>query len=52
VKFKDEQTKRIGFRDNIIYVTIVAVGSVLSFSLENSAHHNGFFVVTCVTLIL
>jgi hypothetical protein len=32
IKIKDEQTKRIGFRDNILYVTLGLIGLVVSFS--------------------
>jgi hypothetical protein len=35
-KLKDEQTHRIGFRDNLIYVTTAAIGAVLSFSISGS----------------
>ena len=36
---KAEQTARIGFRDNLLYVTLVTVGGVLSFSLANQNYY-------------
>ncbi len=36
-KLKDEQTQRIGFRDNLLYVTLVVFGAVLSFALTNQS---------------
>jgi len=33
-KLKDEQYKRIEFRDHMIYLTLAAIGTVLSFSLD------------------
>ena len=30
-KLKDEQTSRIGFRDNLLYVNLATIGAVLSF---------------------
>jgi hypothetical protein len=43
IKIKDEQTKRIGFRDNILYVTLGLIGLVVSFSLKDTAYYYGFF---------
>ncbi len=34
-KLKDEQTNRIRFRDNLLYVTLVVFGGVISFALIN-----------------
>ncbi len=36
-KLKDEQTQRIGFRDNLLYVILVVFGAVLSFALTNQS---------------
>ncbi len=38
-KLKGEQTQRIGFRDNILYVTLALFGGVLSFALTQN---NGY----------
>jgi hypothetical protein len=43
IKIKDEQTKRIGFRDNILYVTLGLIGLVVSFSLKDTAYYYRFF---------
>ncbi len=34
-KLKDEQSARIGFRDNLLYVTLGVFGGVISFALSN-----------------
>lgn len=36
-KLKDEQTSRIGFRDNLLYVNLVTIGAVLSFIFSKDA---------------
>lgn len=51
-KLKSEQIARIGFRDNLIYVTIVAVGGILSFALTSLANYNALLLVPWATLIL
>lgn len=48
---KAEQTARIGWRDNLLYVTLVAVGSLLA--VTHSAHSRGYLLlVPAVTVIL
>lgn len=42
---KNEQLKRIEFRDRMIYLTLVAVGGVFSFALENSSKYNSALLV-------
>ncbi|MFN8501581.1 hypothetical protein [Kouleothrix sp.] len=37
-KLKDEQIARIGFRDNLIYATLVATGGLLSFALASPSN--------------
>lgn len=51
-KLKDEQQKRIGFRDNMIFVTLAAIGAVFSFSLENPQYNIALLVLPfiCITL--
>jgi hypothetical protein len=51
-KLKDEQIARIGFRDNLLYVTIVAYGGILSFALANSSNYSALLVAPWATLIL
>jgi len=51
-KLKDEQLVRIGFRDNLLYVTIVAFGGILSFALASPENHNALLVIPWATLLL
>ena len=51
-KLKDEQTQRIGFRDNLLYVTLGVFGAVLSFAVSNKAHYYALIVIPWVCLIL
>ena len=49
---KAEQTGRIGFRDNMIYVTLASVGVVVSFSLSKEGPIAALLVVPWVTFVL
>lgn len=54
---KSEQSARIGFRDNLLYVTVGAVGAVTSVALggfggSGGPMHAAFLVVPWVTAIL
>lgn len=49
---KEEQKSRIGFRDNLIYVNLVAVGGILSFALSQLENKHGLLIVPVVCLIL
>ena len=51
-KLKDEQIQRIGFRDNILYVTLVAVGGVISFALGSVKTHSAMLLVPWICIIL
>ena len=51
-KLKDEQTKRISFRDNLLYVTLGLFGGVISFAVSNQANYYAFLVIPWVCLIL
>jgi len=51
-KLKSEQTQRIGFRDNLIYVTLGVFGAVVSFAIVNSANYPALLVIPWVCLIL
>jgi hypothetical protein len=51
-KLKSEQTQRIGFRDNLLYVTLGVFGAVVSFAVSNPANYYAFLVIPWVSLIL
>ena len=41
-KLKTEQIQRIGFRDNLLYVTLGVFGAVISFAVSNTANYYAF----------
>jgi hypothetical protein len=49
---KAEQTSRIGFRDNLIYVNLAAVGSTFAFGLSNDTRLLVLLVVPWVCFVL
>ncbi|NET33817.1 MAG: hypothetical protein F6K19_17655 [Cyanothece sp. SIO1E1] len=49
---KSEQTQRIGFRDNLLYVTLGVLGAVVSFAVSDPAHYYALLVIPWVCLIL
>ncbi|MDJ0703930.1 MAG: hypothetical protein QNJ46_11675 [Leptolyngbyaceae cyanobacterium MO_188.B28] len=51
-KLKDEQAQRIGFRDNLLYVTLALFGTVLAFALGEKANPYGLLVLPWVSLVL
>ncbi len=51
-KLKDEQTQRIGFRDNLLYVTLALFGTVLAFILGDKENPYGLLVLPWASLIL
>jgi hypothetical protein len=51
-KLKSEQTQRIGFRDNLLYVTLGLFGTVVSFAVSNPANYYAFLIIPWVCLIL
>lgn len=51
-KLKDEQIGRIGFRDNLLYVTVAAYGTVLALALGDQRNPYGLLVLPWVSLIL
>jgi hypothetical protein len=51
-KLKSEQTQRIGFRDNLIYVTLGLFGTVISFVVSNPANYYALLVIPWVCIIL
>jgi hypothetical protein len=51
-KLKSEQAQRIGFRDNLLYVTLGLFGTVVSFAVSNPANYYALLVIPWVCLIL
>jgi len=51
-KLKAEQTQRIGFRDNLLYVTLGLFGTIVSFAASNSANYYAFLILPWASLIL
>lgn len=51
-KLKSEQAQRIGFRDNLLYVTLGVFGAVVSFAVSNPSHYYALLVIPWVCLIL
>jgi hypothetical protein len=51
-KLKDEQIARIGFRDNLIYATLIAVGGILSYALSNPTNSRAVLVLPLATVAL
>ncbi len=51
-KLKDEQIQRIGFRDNMIYVNLVAVGGVAAFAVSDVTHLHVLLIIPWVCLVL
>lgn len=49
---KNEQTSRIGFRDNLLYVTLAAFGGILSFAISKQVNYYALLVIPWVCLIL
>lgn len=49
---KLEQAQRIGFRDNLLYVTLGAFGAIVSFTVANPSNYYALLVVPWVSLIL
>ena len=51
-KLKDEQAQRIGFRDNLLYVTLALFGTVLAFAVGDKANPYALLVLPWVSLVL
>jgi hypothetical protein len=49
-KIKAEQFGRIGFRDNLVYITLVAYGAIGSFAIQDN--HLALLILPWVSLIL
>lgn len=51
-KLKSEQTQRIGFRDNLLYVTLGLFGTILSFSISKPEYTSSLLLTPWLCLIL
>ena len=51
-KLKDEQIKRIEMRDHLMYLTLVAVGTVFAFAIQNADHAIAFLVLPFICMVL
>ena len=51
-KLKGEQSARIGFRDNLLYTTLIIFGTVLTFSYGEHPNPYALLVLPWVSLIL
>ncbi len=51
-KLKDEQYKRIEFRDHMIYLTLAAIGTVFSFALEKPDLNIALLVLPFLCIVL
>jgi hypothetical protein len=49
---KAEQGQRIGFRDNIIYVTLGSFGAILSFAIADKVNYHALLLIPWVCVIL
>ncbi|MBP0006416.1 MAG: hypothetical protein J7642_22310 [Cyanobacteria bacterium SBC] len=51
-KLKSEQAQRIGFRDNLLYVTLGLFATVVSFSVSRPSNYHALLIIPWVCLIL
>lgn len=51
-KLKSEQAQRIGFRDNLLYVTLGLFGTIISLAVSSPANRYALLVIPWVCLIL
>jgi hypothetical protein len=49
---KAEQSKRIGFRDNLLYVTLGLFGAITSFAITSNKGHYAFLVIPWICLVM
>jgi hypothetical protein len=52
IKLKDEQIQRMRFRDNLLYMTLVAFGGIMSYAVTEPSRYYAFLVLPWVCLIL
>ncbi len=51
-KLKDEQLKRINFRDNLLYVTLGVFGGLVSYALSDPTRYYALLVIPWICFIL
>ncbi len=51
-KLKDETIARIGFRDNLIYVNLAAIGAIISFAITDTSNYASLLIIPWVGFIL
>ncbi|WP_424410253.1 hypothetical protein [Microcoleus sp.] len=51
-KLKAEQTQRIGFRDNLLYVTLGLFGTIVSFAASNWANYIDQLILDEITFVV
>jgi hypothetical protein len=51
-RLKEEQLRRLGYRDNLIYATITSLGVILLFVFGTSRHDEGLLLVPGASLVL
>jgi hypothetical protein len=51
-KLKAEQTQRIGFRDNLLYVTLGLFGIIVPTAISNATNYYALLVIPWICLIL
>jgi hypothetical protein len=49
---KSEQVARIGFRDNLLYVQLTAVGAVFAFATQKDSYIGSLLVIPWISIIL
>ncbi len=42
----------IGFRDNLLYVTLIAFGGIISYAMTAQSHYYAFLILPWVCIIL
>ena len=52
LKLKDEQRSRITFRDNLIYITLVSIGAVLSYATSDPKNYSTFLILPLSNFVL
>ncbi len=51
-RLKEEQARRVGFRDNLLYVTLVVVGGLSAYAIKGQEHYPAFLLVPWACFIL
>lgn len=49
---KSESAKRIGFRDNLLYVNLTTIGAIVSYAANNPAHYYALLIIPWICFIL